>query len=131
MKNRQRMNVQDIAEVLVAEIEDFKKVAMKLEETGRLNREVSQAMGHRLQEMKDTRLKVDTTDLREFIKDFKRLKESKTQVPQWIVILLVVSIFGAFFGWGFAFKEYRQKHEVIRQYEVLYQEYERVKESVQ
>ena len=130
MKNRQRMNVQDIAEVLVAEIEDFKKVAMKLEETGRLNREVSQTMGHRLQEMKDTRLKVDTTDLREFIKDFKRLKESKSQVPQWIVILLVVSIFGAFFGWGFAFKEYGQKQEVIQQYNRLYLEYERIKESV-
>ena len=69
-----------------------------------LSRRMAQTMGHRLQEMKDTRLKVDTTDLREFIKDFKRLKESKDQVPQWIVILLVVSIFGAFFGWGFAFK---------------------------
>lgn len=131
MKTKPRMNVQDIAEVLVAEMEDFKKVALKLEETGKQTKEVAQEMEHKLQQMKSTHLKIDTTEMKGYVEDIKQLRKAKKQIPEWIVLLLVLSIFGAVFGWGFAFKESQEKKEVIEQYQLLYQEYEKVTKSVQ
>lgn len=127
MKAKPRMNVQDIAEVLVAEMENFKKVALKLEETGKQNKEVAQEIAHKLQQMKSTHLKIDTTEIKGILDDFKHLRKAKKQIPEWIVLLLVISIFGAVFGWGFAFKESQEKKEIIEQYQLLYQEYEKNK----
>lgn len=114
------MSVQDIAEVLVAEIAAFKKAAAKLEGINKQTEAVSEEMEAKITRLSNTTLPVDTSEMKTILSDLKKVASSRRYLPQWIVITLVIALFLCFSGWFIAYAQYKEASDTKIQLHYYY-----------
>lgn len=77
MPKSQRMSVQDIAEVLVSEMEEMKKTARTLHRAVEESKRVLPAIGKQLTEVQQMKVQVNTDPLRGFLSEFETLSKKR------------------------------------------------------
>lgn len=124
-----RMNVQDIAEVLLDELGKMEKTARIIHRAVEESKRVLPAIGNQLTRVEQTRLQIDREPLQAFLSEFKRVSKERAVLPRWAVIWLVVVHVVAIAAIFFAFNDSRQADELTEEVESLrntvsvYQEY--------
>ena len=124
-----RMNVQDIAEVLLDELDKMEKTAQTIQRAVEDSKQVLPAIGDQLTRIEQTRVQVDTGPMQAILSRFETLSRQNDRVPTWAAIWLVVASLGALAGIYFAFVYYGEVRELTERVESLengvsvYQEY--------
>ncbi len=101
------MNVQDIAEVLLDELDKMEKTARTIHRAVEESKKVLPAISNQLTRVEQTRLQIDREPLQAFLSEFKRISKERAVLPGWSAIWLVVvhlvavvAIYFAFVGSG-------------------------------
>lgn len=122
MPKPQRMSVQDIAEVLVSEMEEMKKTARTLHRAVEDSKRVLPAIGEQLRRTEQTKLEVNTEPMRAILSRFETLSQQRQVLPTWAGLsLLVVSLMAAF-GVYFSVQQ-RGRAEKLENAVGIYQQY--------
>ena len=116
-----RMNVQDIAEVLLDELDKMEKTAQTIQRAVEDSKQVLPAIGDQLTRIEQTRVQVDTGPMQAILSRFETLSRQNDRVPTWAAIWLVVASLGALAGIYFAFVYYGEVGEVGGRVESLEQ----------
>jgi predicted nucleic acid-binding Zn-ribbon protein len=102
-----KMNVQDIAEVLLDELDKMEKTARTIHRAVEESKKVLPAISNQLTRVEQTRLQIDREPLQAFLSEFKRISKERAVLPGWSAIWLVVvhlvavvAIYFAFVGSG-------------------------------